>query len=138
MTTVILAIFTSVAFYSTYTEIFTLGVVFLFILFLLTGFRYIIVGNKLYIKLWILPSGSIDIMDILSVKRTYNPLSSAAASLKRLCVRIKKRKKIDFPYFLISPVREKEFIEAIKAVNPNIYVQIEDKKGWWRISDWDI
>ena len=83
-----------------------------------------------------LPSGSVEIKNIKSVERSYNPLSSPAASLKRL--RIDLRGKAKFPYMLISPVREQEFIEELKAVNPDIYVRVPDKKGIWRIQDWDI
>jgi hypothetical protein len=39
---------------------------------------------------------------------------------------------------LISPAREQEFIEALKTVNPDIYVEVSDRKGVWRIWDWDI
>jgi hypothetical protein len=70
------------------------------------------------------------------VERSYNPLSSPAASLKRL--RIGLGGKAKFPYMLISPVKEQEFIEELKAVNPDIYVRVPDKKGIWRVHDWDI
>ncbi|MDR0364732.1 MAG: PH domain-containing protein [Bacteroidales bacterium] len=46
--------------------------------------------------------------------------------------------KAKFPYMLISPVKEQEFIEELKAVNPDIYVRVPDKKGIWRVHDWDI
>ena len=39
---------------------------------------------------------------------------------------------------LISPDREQEFIEELKAVNPGIYVNIPESKGIWRFWDWDI
>ena len=39
---------------------------------------------------------------------------------------------------LISPVREQEFIEDLKAINPDIYVRIPIKEGIWRIYNWDI
>ena len=89
-----------------------------------------------YVKTWIFPAKGVNIADIVSVKRSYNPLSSPAASLKRLRISFKKRAK--YPYMLISPVREREFIEALKAVNPDIRVDIPEKKGVWRIWDWDI
>ena len=103
---------------------------------ILTGMRYVILDGKLYLKMWFIPNGSINIADIISVERSYNPLSSPAASLKRL--RISSKKGAKYPYILISPVREKEFIEELKAVNPDIYVRVPDKKGIWRIWDWDI
>jgi len=113
-----------------------MGGTFLFMVFLFGGMRYIISGDKLLVKIWIIPSGSVKIADIISVERSYNPLSSPAASLKRL--RIGLRKSAKFPYMLISPVREKEFIEELKKINPDIYVNIPIKKGIWRIQDWDI
>jgi hypothetical protein len=39
---------------------------------------------------------------------------------------------------LISPVREQEFLEALKTVNPSIQITVSDKKGVWRFWDWDI
>jgi hypothetical protein len=40
---------------------------------------------------------------------------------------------------LISPVREREFIDELKAVNPDIVIDVPpDKKGIWRVWDWDI
>ena len=103
---------------------------------ILTGMRYVILNGKLYLKMWFISNGSVNIADIISVERSYNPLSSPAASLKRL--RISSKKGAKYPYILISPVREKEFIEELKAVNPDIYVRVPDKKGIWRIWDWDL
>ena len=117
-------------------DLYIIAGVLVFIVFLFSGTRYIISGDKLYIKMWILPSGSVEIRNIISVERSYNPLSSAAASLKRL--RIGLSGKAIFPYILISPVREQEFIEKLKVVNPDIKVNITEKKGIWRIWDWDI
>jgi hypothetical protein len=39
---------------------------------------------------------------------------------------------------LISPAGEQEFIECLKAINPNISVDVPVKKGAWRVQDWDI
>jgi hypothetical protein len=113
-----------------------LGGTFLFIVFLLSGMRYIISGDKLYVKIWNIPSGSVEISNIISVTRSYNPLSSPAASLKRLRLGLSKGAK--YPYILISPVKETEFIEELKAVNPDINANVPVKKGIWRIQDWDI
>ena len=70
--------------------------------------------------------GSIEILDIISIKRSYNPLSSPAASLKRL--RIDYRKNGKKGWILISPVREEEFIEMLKSVNPRIQINVSNKK----------
>ena len=113
--------------------LYIMGGVLVFSLFILCGMRYIISGDKLYVKISVIPFGSIRISDIVSVERSYNILSSPAASLKRLQIR-----GANFSYFLISPVREQEFIKDLKAVNPDINVQVPDKMGVWRIQDWDI
>jgi len=108
--------------------------VLLFMAFLFCGIRYIISGEKLYLKMWFIPNGSVNIADIVSVERSYNLLSSPAASLKRLSINFKTGRM----FWLISPVREKEFIDELKAINPNISVKVPKKKGLWRIWDWDI
>ena len=114
-------------------EILACIVAILFCFLSLIGIRYVISGNKLYLKLWFMPFGGANIVDIVSIKRTYNPLSSPAASFRRLSIRSKTG------WMMVSPVREKEFVETLKAINPDIEVNIPPKKGkWWRIWDWDI
>lgn len=136
----ILAIFIPVSLpmfqHKIYSGMCILGGTFAFIVLLFTGMRYIISGNKLYVKIWMIPIGSVKISDIVSVERSYNPLSSPAGSLKRL--RIGSGKRTKYSYMLISPVREQEFIEDLKAINPNISVHVPIKKRVWRIHDWDI
>jgi len=98
---------------------------------------YTIEGSKLHVNVWMIPFESIEISDIISVERSYNPLSSPASSLRRL--RLNLRKKRMFPFALVSPVREEEFIAELKAANSNIEVRVPPPtKGWWRIQDWDI
>ncbi len=116
--------------------LYIMGGSFLFMVILVTGMRYIISGCKLFVKIWNIPCGSVEIANIISVRRSYNPLSSPAASLKRLSISLDGKTK--FPYMLISPVREKEFIEELKTLNPNIFVRVPVKKGIWRVQDWDI
>jgi hypothetical protein len=70
------------------------------------------------------------------VERSYNPLSSPAGSLKRLSIRLVEGAR--YPYWLISPVREQEFIETLKSIDPSIYIHVTVKKGIWRFWDWDI
>ena len=105
------------------------------IVLILTGIRYEILDGKLYLNLmWFIQYGSVNVSEIISVERSYNPLSSPAGSLKRLRIKFAGN---SFGW-LISPVREKEFIEALKTINPDIRVNILEKKGIWRIWDWDI
>jgi hypothetical protein len=122
-----------------------LSIVFVVIVFISCGIRYIISGNKLYLKIWMIPSGSVNIADIISVERSYKqPLlaSSPAVSFKKLRIGLTGvtfgSTSAKFPYLLISPVREQEFIEELRAVNPDIIVHIPDKKGIWCVQDWDI
>ena len=119
---------------NSYQEFYGLGGSLLFVIFILCGMRYIISGEKLYMKLWFIPCGSRDIKDIVSVKRSYNPLSSPAASLKRLSIHCKSSSI----FLLISPVREAAFIESLKVINPKIDVFIPEATGKWRIWDWDF
>ena len=109
-------------------------VAFLFMVLVFTGIRYVISGNKLYLKIWfVFNICIINITDIASLERTYNPISSAAASFKRLSIRRKTG------WMLISPVREKEFVETLTTINPDIVVHIPSKKGkWWHFLGWDI
>jgi hypothetical protein len=102
------------------------------------GLRYIVTDEKLLVRCCGIPSASIAIADIYSVERTYNPLASAAASLKRLAVYTKRSNGYLKVIMLISPAREQEFLDTLKAINPSIQIHVTDKKGKWRIWDWDL
>jgi len=110
--------------------------VFVFVVLLFCGMRYELTENHLIFKMWGVVGFKIPLSVIISVERSYNLLSSPAGSLKRLKIRMKKGYK--YPYALVSPVREQEFLEALKKHNPDIYIRVSDKKGWWRIWDWDV
>ncbi|HOP12623.1 PH domain-containing protein [Lentimicrobium sp.] len=56
-----------------------------------------------------------DLMSLQSIRPTSNPLSSPALSLKRLELRFRNRETI-----MISPVKQEEFIELLKSINPEI------------------
>ena len=113
-----------------------LGIILSFVLLILTGIRYIISGNKIIIKLWFISMGSVDILKIKSINRSYNRLSSPASSLKRLSIyRCETNNTLDA---LISPVREQAFLEELLKINPDIKINVSNKKGLWRIWDWDI
>jgi len=124
----------------TYYSFVPLLVALVFVTFILGGMRYVILENYLYVTMWnIITTRSVNIADIISVERTYNPLSSAAASLKRLNITFSNNNNSLLPFCLISPAREQEFIEDLKVINPHIDVNITpDKKGIWSIWDWDI
>jgi len=109
----------------------------LLMVFIFSGIRYEIIDEQLRISTWGTCKTDFHMSKIISVERSYNLLSSPAASLKRLKVSFKKGFG-DFPYCLISPVREQEFLEILKKHNPDIYIRVEDKKDWWRIWDWDF
>ena len=106
----------------------------LFVSFIFMGIRYTIFDDTLSVKVFYIPAGKAKISDIKSINRSYNPLSSPAASLKRLRIDYGANKL----YMLISPANEKKFIDELKQINPNIKVSVSDKKGFWRIQDWDI
>ncbi len=117
--------------------VYIIGGVILLTALIFTGMRYTISGGKLSFSLWWIRGWSVDIADIRSVRRSYNLLSSPAASLRRL--RLDFRKGAKFPFMLISPARERKFIEELKAANPEIAVNVPEKRcSLWRVWDWDI
>jgi hypothetical protein len=111
------------------------GVLLFCIFFVFRGTHYIISENILYVKIWFIPVGNKDITDIESLKRSYDPTSTHASSLKRLEIKFKGRLSSSC---LISPIREEEFISELKTINPNIKINVPNKKGIWRFWDWDI
>jgi len=128
--------------------------IFSFFLFLFFGLRYSISGTVLYLKTWFISIGTVKIDDIISVERSYfttpYPMASflyfvaPSASLKFLYIhydvshRNNRSNWYKPDFWLISPVREQEFIEELKAINPNIYINVPIKKGVWRFWEWDI
>lgn len=102
------------------------------VLFLLFSMRYTLDGNHLTIKLGTRTYQRIPISDIQKIERSYNPLSSPAASLKRLYVKAKNHDA------LISPTNESEFVRLLLEQNPDIKVNITESSGWWRFWDWDM
>ncbi|MCD8265324.1 MAG: PH domain-containing protein [Tannerellaceae bacterium] len=130
---VFILVFISVFQEKSYQEGYILAGALLFIILLFTGTRYIISGDKLLVKIWFITSGTLNIPEIKSVERSYNPLSSPAASLKRLRISFVRGR-----YWLISPVREEEFFKELKAINPHIHIHVPEKRKRWRVQDWDI
>jgi hypothetical protein len=117
--------------------LFFIGIAVLFMALLVGGMRYIILDDNLYLKIWKIPYWTVKIASIKSIERSYNFLSNKfCASFKG--IRITYLGKLSSCSMLISPVKEQEFIEQLKRINPDIYVRVPVKKGIWRIQDWDI
>jgi len=116
------------------------GVVFSF-----RSYCYVLTENEIQVRyFWGLPRKpycTIFISTITSVERSYNPIGWASRKNLRFC--FKKNQKgyhisLTDIFPVVSPVREKEFLETLKSINPNIQINVTDKKGWWRFWDWDI
>ena len=117
-------------------DLLIMSIAFIIIMIIISGIKYVIVGEKIIFKLWFIKTTEINVNSITYIARTYNPLSSCAASFKRLELTLEKGNKN--PYILISPSNEKEFLEVIKKINPNTIIEVENKKGNLRVFDWDI
>jgi len=93
------------------------------IILLLAGclwITYVIERNTLSIKAFYgLFNSHISIDNIRSVERSYNLLSSPAASGKRLLITEK-----DGNETLISPAQEEDFIRTLLQINPYIEVKV--------------
>jgi hypothetical protein len=116
-----------------------LGGTILLVVILFAGIRYIISGDTLFLKIWFIPTCSLKITNIASIKRSYylfDVPTNTSASFKKL--RIEFVRKTSYPYLHVSPVREQEFIGELKKVNPNINDRVFDKKGIWSIFNYDI
>ena len=102
------------------------------VMVLLFSMRYGIDQNNLFVKLGPLKLATIPLLEIEKVGRSYNPLSSPAASLKRLLIESDNRT------LLIFPADEEEFVRILKSRNSNIKVAIEDNDALWKFWNWDI
>ena len=106
-----------------YQGMYLLGGIFVFILLIYSGIHYVISSDKLYLKIWFISTCSLNIANIASIKRSYYLFdipTNTTASFKKLRIQFERETK--YPYIHVSPVREQEFIEELKKVNPNIYV----------------
>lgn len=86
--------------------------------FIFSSIRYTINQDYLTIHSF-LGRYSIPIQEIKEIKRSYNPLSAPATSLKRLEVKYGKNQ-----FALISPANEEEFLRRLRSINPNITITI--------------
>jgi hypothetical protein len=75
------------------------------------------------------------IMNILSIEQRYNNIGYALIyfSRKRWIIREEYGAQDMFLF-----VRENEFLEMLTKQNPDIRINVGDKKAWYRIWDWDI
>ena len=90
-----------------------------FITYMLTSIKYTVENQNLNIKAGFLINQNINIMNIESIKKSKNILSSPAASLDRIEIIENNKNSI-----LISPKNKIEFIEELKKINPLIDVKI--------------
>ena len=89
----------------------------IYTLYTFLSINYKIEKDNLNIKCAILMNINIDIKSITKIRETYNPLSSAAASIDRLEIFYNK-----FDSILISPKLKGEFIQNLIKINPNIEI----------------
>ena len=120
------------------TQILTLypgtSVAIIIVLIILFGNRYIIKDDKLVVRIASIKMHTVKLSDIISIERTYNPLSSPASSLKRLYITITNSR-----YGLrISPKDEEGFLKLIIDKNPAIKINVKREKSILRFWDWDI
>ena len=100
-------------------------------IFMLLKINYVISGEKLYLKIWTMPIRTVGIHDIVSVERIYYPFYIPAISLKSLCLRFKEGSNFLLRLgWVISPVREQEFIEELETIDPEIYINLWLKKNY--------
>ena len=90
---------------------------FLLFLALFTSIKYEITDTQLIVRqAWIFKE-VIDINRIKSIETTHTILSAPAASFDRLRISYNKYDEV-----IISPKRQKEFIQQLKDINPQISV----------------
>ncbi len=114
------------------------GIPFVSILVIFGTINYTILNNDLIIRICWCKMATIDIAKIRIIRRSYNPLSSPAGSMKRLEMKFIYNGKLEMG--LISPVRESEFIEKLKAINPDIEIDqsVYKKQSNFNPINWDI
>lgn len=86
------------------------------------GIRYIISDEQLKIKIGPFTTYTVDIENVESISRSYNPLSSPAPSLRRINLKLRNR-----GFLLISPANELQFIDKLTEVNPVIQNKVKNE-----------
>ena len=117
------------------------GVVVIYRIFDLSRKPYVLTDKFLLYKKWGFSSEICHLSHIKSIERSYGDYFystfTSAKSLKKLHLRFPKGYK--WSYYMMSPAHEQEFLETLKALNPNIQINVNNnKKSRWRFWDWDI
>lgn len=94
-----------------------ISIVAAFVFYTLLSTRYSVSGATLRIRCGLFFDESIDIANIVSIKEVRNAMSSPAASLDRLEIRLTSNNTI-----LISPADRTGFLKALTTINPRIDV----------------
>lgn len=74
-------------------------------------------AKTLKIKVLGIPNGTIDLTQVVEIRKSHSILSAPAASLNRICLDVKGG-----PDLLLSPRYQQDFIEEIKKINPNVKI----------------
>lgn len=83
------------------------------------GTCYYVTQDQLVVKIGPVTHTKVDISAISRISRTKSIVSAPANSLKRLAIESDDGIKV-----IVSPKDEESFISSIKAVNPNILVEL--------------
>ena len=94
----------------------------LFIAYTLLTTQYTINKNQLRIQCGFLYDETLAIDNIISISETSNPISSPAASLDRLELKLGNSYSV-----LISPKEKDDFIDHILQINPAVKVNLKNK-----------
>lgn len=97
-----------------------IAVIIAVMVYMFTTTKYVIDNNSLQVKIGVFEYTQVKISNITAVRKTNNPLSAPALSLKRLEVRYGK----SFDYILVSPRDRDAFIEDLLKINPSIKVDV--------------
>ncbi|MBE98350.1 PH domain-containing protein [Flavobacterium coralii] len=97
-----------------------IAVIIAVMVYMFTTTKYVIDNNSLQVKIGVFEYTQVKISNITAVRKTNNPLSAPALSLKRLEVRYGK----NFDYILISPKDREAFIEDLLKINPSIKTDV--------------
>ena len=102
-----------------WSAILVIAIASLFLVVLIYKTNYTIAGDTLIIKCWFLVHEAVAISSIHRIKKTYNPISSPAASyFGRLELHYNTGERI-----IISPKNKTAFLEHLRSLNKKILTQ---------------